>query len=59
MRLLVIEDDTTIASLIRNALREEGMLADVARTGEDALWMAGATPYDVAVLDIGVPGING
>jgi two-component system, OmpR family, response regulator len=59
MRLLVIEDDTTIASMIRNALREAGMLADVARTGEDALWMAGATPYDVVILDIGLPGING
>jgi two-component system OmpR family response regulator len=59
MRLLVIEDDTRIASMIRNALREEGMLVDLARTGEDALWMAGATPYDVAILDIGLPGING
>jgi two-component system, OmpR family, response regulator len=59
MRLLVIEDDTTIASMIRKALRAEGMLADVARTGEDALWMAGATPYDVVILDIGLPGING
>ena len=59
MRLLVTEDDTSIASMIRNALREEGMLADVARTGEDALWMAGATPYDVVILDIGLPGISG
>jgi len=59
MRLLVIEDDTRIASMIRSALRAEGMLADVARTGEDALWMAGATPYDVVILDIGLPGING
>ncbi|MEN3280019.1 MAG: two-component system, OmpR family, response regulator, partial [Solirubrobacteraceae bacterium] len=59
MRLLVIEDDMRIASMIRDALREEGMLADVALTGEDALWMAGATPYDVVILDIGLPGING
>src|SRR4051812_24400703 len=59
MRLLVTEDDTTIASMIRKALRAEGMLADVARTGEDALWMAGATPYDVVILDIGLPGISG
>jgi two-component system OmpR family response regulator len=59
MRLLVIEDDMRIASMIRNALRDEGMLADVARTGEDALWMAGATPYDVVILDIGLPGISG
>jgi two-component system OmpR family response regulator len=59
MRLLVTEDDTQIASLIRSALRGEGMLADVARRGEDALWMAGATPYDVVILDIGLPGISG
>jgi two-component system, OmpR family, response regulator len=59
MRLLVIEDDRRIASLIRSALRKERMLADVARTGEDALWMAGATPYDVVILDIGLPGISG
>jgi two-component system OmpR family response regulator len=59
MRLLVIEDDKQVASLILDALRREGMLADVARTGEDALWMAGATPYDVVILDIGLPGISG
>jgi two-component system, OmpR family, response regulator len=59
MRLLVVEDQTKIASLIRKALREQGMLADVARTGEDALWMAGATPYDVVTLDVSLPGIGG
>jgi two-component system OmpR family response regulator len=59
MRLLVIEDDTRIASLVRDALLGERMLADVAPTGEDALWMAGATPYDVVILDIGLPGISG
>src|SRR3954453_5762139 len=35
------------------------MLADIAITGEDALWMAGASPYDVVVLDINLPGIDG
>jgi two-component system OmpR family response regulator len=35
------------------------MLADVAINGEDALWMAGATPYDVLVLDVNLPGIDG
>ena len=59
MRVLVVEDEVRIATIIRTALREEGMLADVARTGEDALWMAGATPYDVVILDLGLPGING
>jgi two-component system OmpR family response regulator len=57
--VLVIEDEVKLASLIRKALREHGMLADVAVTGEDALWMAGATPYDVVVLDVNLPGIDG
>jgi two-component system OmpR family response regulator len=59
MRVLVVEDEVKLASLIRKALREQGMLADVAINGEDALWMAGATPYDVLVLDVNLPGIDG
>jgi two-component system OmpR family response regulator len=35
------------------------MLADVAATGEDALWMTGATNYDVIILDVNLPGIDG
>jgi two-component system OmpR family response regulator len=59
VRVLVVEDEVKLASLIRKALREQGMLADVATKGEDALWMAGATPYDVIVLDVNLPGIDG
>src|SRR3954454_6906726 len=59
MKVLVVEDEVKLASLIRKALREHEMLADVAINGEDALWMAGATPYDVVVLDINLPGIDG
>jgi two-component system OmpR family response regulator len=59
VRVLVVEDEVKLASLIRKALREQGMLADVATTGEDALWMAAATPYDVLVLDVNLPGIDG
>ncbi|HEX4761091.1 MAG TPA: response regulator transcription factor [Thermoleophilaceae bacterium] len=59
MKVLVVEDEVKLASLIRKALREQGMLADVAIKGEDALWMAGASPYDVVVLDINLPGIDG
>jgi two-component system OmpR family response regulator len=59
VRVLVVEDEVKLASLIRKALREQGMLADVAINGEDALWMAGATPYDVLVLDVNLPGIDG
>jgi two-component system OmpR family response regulator len=59
VRVLVVEDEVKLASLIRKALREQGMLADVAINGEDALWMAGATPYDALVLDVNLPGIDG
>jgi two-component system OmpR family response regulator len=59
MRALVVEDEVKMAALIRRGLVEEGYAADVARTGEEALWMARATPYDAIVLDIMLPGRNG
>jgi two-component system OmpR family response regulator len=59
MRALVVEDEVKMAALIRRGLVEEGYAADVARTGEDALWMARATPYDAIVLDVMLPGRNG
>ena len=59
MRVLIVEDDVKLAGLIQRALREQAALADAAHDGEDALWMADATPYDVIVLDINLPGING
>ena len=59
MRVLIVEDEVKLAGLIRRGLRDEGMLADVAVKGEDALWMAGATDYDAIVLDVMLPGIDG
>jgi two-component system OmpR family response regulator len=59
MRVLVVEDELKMASLIRRGLRDEGLLADVAVRGEDALWMAAATSYDAIVLDVGLPSIDG
>jgi two-component system OmpR family response regulator len=59
MRVLIVEDEVKMASLIRRGLREEGMAADVAVKGEDALWMAGSTSYDAIILDVMLPGING
>src|SRR5262245_61695835 len=48
-----------MAGLIRRGLVNEGLAADVARTGEDALWMARANGYDAIVLDVMLPGIDG
>jgi two-component system OmpR family response regulator len=59
MRLLVVEDDLKMAALVRRGLVEDGAVVDVARTGEDALWMAAAAPYDAIVLDVMLPGIDG
>jgi two-component system OmpR family response regulator len=59
MRVLVVEDEVKLAGLIRRGLREEGVLADVAIKGEDALWMAESTGYDVVVLDVMLPGMDG
>jgi two-component system OmpR family response regulator len=59
MRVLIVEDKVKMASLLRRALRGEGLAADVAIRGEDALWMAQATRYDAVLMDVMLPGIDG
>jgi two-component system, OmpR family, response regulator len=59
MRVLIVEDEAKMAALLRRGLRREGIAADVADRGEDAVWMAGSTDYDVVVLDLMLPGIDG
>jgi two-component system OmpR family response regulator len=59
VRVLIVEDDLRMASLVRRGLVGEGLAADVAPNGEDALWMAQAHPYDAIVLDVMLPGLDG
>jgi two-component system, OmpR family, response regulator len=59
MRVLIVEDEVKLAKLLRAGMRRKGIVADVAARGEDALWMAGSTPYDALVLDLRLPGIDG
>src|SRR5512133_1753455 len=59
MRVLIVEDEAKMAGLLRRGLRQEGIAADLAGKGEDALWMAGSTEYDAIVLDLMLPGIDG
>ena len=59
MRVLIVEDELRMASLIHRGLAKEGLAADVAGSGEDALWMARAHDYDAIVLDVMLPGLNG
>jgi two-component system OmpR family response regulator len=59
VRVLVVEDDVKMAGLIRRCLVEEGLSPDIARTGDEALWMAGSIEYDAIVLDVMLPGADG
>jgi two-component system OmpR family response regulator len=59
VRVLIVEDEVKMAGLLRRGLRADGMLADVATSGEDAVWMAGSTPFDAIVLDVMLPGMDG
>jgi two-component system OmpR family response regulator len=59
MRILVVEDELKMASLLRRGLVEEGHAVDVARTGADALSLAPAVEYDAIVLDLMLPVVDG
>jgi two-component system copper resistance phosphate regulon response regulator CusR len=59
MRILVVEDETSIANFIRDGLEEEGFAVDVALTGKTGLELALTNDYDVLLLDWMLPGISG
>ena len=59
VRVLVVEDELKMATLLRRGLVEQGYAADIARTGRDALRMAQATAYDAILLDVMLPDLDG
>ena len=59
MRVLVVEDEARMASVVRRSLEKEGLAADLAGQGEQALCMAAAVEYDAIVLDVMLPGMSG
>ncbi|MEP6598426.1 MAG: response regulator transcription factor [Actinomycetota bacterium] len=59
MRLLIVEDETRLASALQRGLSAEGFTVDVANTGTDGLHAAQNTAYDAVVLDIMLPGLSG
>jgi two-component system OmpR family response regulator len=59
MRLLVIEDDRTIASFLVKGLQEAGFAVDHAEDGRQGLALALTEPYDAAVVDLMLPGLDG
>jgi two-component system OmpR family response regulator len=59
VRVLLVEDEAKLARLLQRGLREEQIVADIAGTGADGLWMATEQPYDVLVLDVMLPDVDG
>lgn len=55
MRILVAEDEITLAKQVSAALTAEGHVVDVADNGEDAHFMGDTEPYDLVILDLGLP----
>jgi DNA-binding response OmpR family regulator len=59
MRLLVVEDERRLATSLAKGLRAEGFAVDVAYDGREGLYLAAEGLYDLAILDVNLPGING
>ena len=59
VRVLLVEDDVHLGVVVRKALTNQGFVVDVELTGPDGLWAATENDYDVVVLDIMLPGLNG
>lgn len=59
MKILVIEDDPKTGDYLKKGLRESGYSVDLSRTGTDGLQMALSGAYDLVVLDVSLPGIDG
>jgi two-component system, OmpR family, response regulator len=59
MRILVVEDDKKIASFIVNGLKQNGYAVDHSTDGEDGLFRAQTTQYDVAIVDLMLPVLDG
>ncbi len=59
MRVLLIEDEPKMATLLQGGLREEGLLTDAAATGQEGVWAAKENDYDVVILDVMLPDLTG
>ena len=57
--MLIVEDDSKLATALQRGLRSGGLIADVAGRGEDALWMAESAEFDAVLLDVMLPGLDG
>jgi two-component system copper resistance phosphate regulon response regulator CusR len=59
MRILVVEDDTPLATFLQKGLEAEHYAVDIAPDGDDARWLACDTDYDLMILDLNLPKMDG
>ena len=59
MRLLLAEDEMVLSDQIKRVLSTEGHVVDVAHDGDEAMFMGSTEPYDLVILDIGLPNRDG
>jgi two-component system, OmpR family, response regulator len=59
VRVLVVEDEPAMSGVLARGLTEKGYAVDVAHTGEDGVWLGCEYDYDVLLLDVTLPGIDG
>lgn len=59
MRILIVEDEARLVTILRRGLMEEGHAVDIALSGEEALDWIDATSFDAIILDVMLPGIDG
>lgn len=59
MRALIVEDEPELLKQLQDILEREGFVTDVAADGEQGLFIASEYPADVAVIDLGLPGVDG
>lgn len=59
MRLLIVEDEQNLRESLQERLRKEGFVVDSAKDGEEGLYFVTEYPIDLAIVDLGLPGISG
>lgn len=59
MRVLLVEDEKRLQSYVERGLRNAGFAVDTADNGEDGLWLAESNDYDVMILDLMLPKVDG
>ncbi|MFV2059079.1 MAG: response regulator transcription factor [Gammaproteobacteria bacterium] len=59
MRILIVEDEVTLSEQLKNQLQKEGFAVDAALDGKKAVYMGTEYPFDLAIVDIGLPLLTG